>query len=215
MSEDYADLQCQKIMEMLGIFATPLGDARHEGITQQFRQVTKGIVVNGAFQKVGQLLKLREMPGAILLCRDPAHMVRIACSDPLTRTGRSEEQHKRLFTAKHALIKDIQYSEKIQARLLACQKLVVQAQGSQGGNVLRFLRHFSFAAHRWESFAGPRRQYACLLNAIFLCLSGIASDPRETAEWRRLAETCMDDMTPRDILQCGLAGDYSEICMRL
>ena len=112
VSEDYADLQCQKIMEMLGRFATPLGDARDERIMQQLRQVTKSIVVDGALQKVGQLLKLREMPGAILLCRDPAHMVRIACSDPLTRTGRFEEQHKRLFTAKHALIKDIQYSEK-------------------------------------------------------------------------------------------------------
>ena len=69
-------------------------------------------------------------------------MVRIACALPLHRTGRFEEQHARLFTSKNALLKDVQYSENWRARLHACQKLVVQKEGAQGGNVQSILRHF-------------------------------------------------------------------------
>ena len=215
LAQDYAERTCSRIMEMVDLFATPLGDTEKDhAVCDRFRTATRSIVVDGALVKVAHWLKEHHLPNIIVVCRDPAHMIRIACSEPLCRTGRFEQQHARLFTSRHALLKDVQFSECWRARLQACQELVVQQDGAQGGNVQSILRHFSYAPHRFESFAGPRRQYACLLQAIFLCLAGVATDVRQSADTRKRAEACMDSMTPRDILECGLAGDFGEICMR-
>ena len=212
--DDYAVRTCEKIIYMLEIFCTPLGEtSKNEQVFERFRTATRSIVVDGALQKVAHVLKLRFLTNVVLICRDPAHMVRIACSQPLERTGRFQRQHEKLFSGKHALIKDIQHSDIFQARLEACQKIVVQTRGSQGG-VQHILRHFSFAPHRWESFAAPRRQYACLLNAVWLFLADIVNDPRQEPQKRKRAEECMDEMTPRYIFENGVAGDYTEVCMR-
>lgn len=213
--EDYAVRLCGKILELVDIFATPLGEAEPDAVVRrQLREATRSIVVDGALQKAAQLLKSKGMPNIILVCRDPAHMVRIACAEPLNRSRRFEAQHSRLFTSQHALLKNFQYSTCWRARLAACQKIVVQADGTQGGDITHILRHFSYAPHRWESLAGPRRHYVCLLNAIFMCLGSIANDSRQTADVRQRAEHCMDCMSARDILEAGLAGDFSEVCMR-
>ena len=81
--------------------------------------------------------------------------------------------------------------------------------------VTHIIRHISFAPHRFESFVGPRRQYVCLLNAIFLCLAGVANDIRQDRAVRDRAVTAMESMTARDIFEAGLAGDFGEICIRL
>ena len=200
---------------MIQKFATPLGEnAPDEQVLAKFREATQSIIVDGALQKTAQVLATSFCTRTVLICRDPAHMVRIAVSEPLSRTGRFRDQHRRLFAGRHALIKDIQYSEVWQARLEAAQSLVLTERGRQEGGVSRILRHFSFAKHRWESLAGPRRQYACLLNAIFVCLAGIYNDTRNDKAKRDLARECLDAMTARDILECGVAGDYSEMGMR-
>jgi hypothetical protein len=157
LSQDYAERTCGKIMRMISLFSTPLGEGGPDDtICAKFREATRSIIVDGALIKVAHMLKLHHMPNIVLVCRDPAHMVRIACANPLSRTGRFEEQHARLFTNRHALLKDVQFSECWRARLNACQKLVVLKEGAQGGNVQNILRHFSYAPHRFESFAGPR-----------------------------------------------------------
>ena len=76
------------------------------------------------------------------------------------------------------------------------------------------LRHFSFAPHRWESFSAPRRQYCCLLPAIFKTLGGIAGDWRVDKPKRVAAEKCMDKMSGAHALEVGISGDYSEACTR-
>ena len=214
IDEDKAKTTCLKVMDMIKAFATPQGDGEPDAqILEKFRSATRSIVVDGACQKSAEYLREMHFKNVILICRDPAHMIRIAVSTPLIRTGRFEEQHKMLFSERHALIKDIQYSHQWQARLQACQHLVLAEKGSQGG-VEHTLRHFSFAAHRWESFAGPKRQYVCLLNAILICLAGIIADQREDSSKRNRARKCLESMTPRGILEAGLAGDFSEFCMR-
>eukprot|EP00974_Lingulodinium_polyedra_P094476 9157986-Lingulodinium_polyedra.AAC.1 len=62
------------------------------------------------------------MPNVVLIQRDPARFIRIACRDPLVRTGRFEGQNARLFTKKHVVPKSIQFSDALQAHLEACQK---------------------------------------------------------------------------------------------
>jgi hypothetical protein len=45
------------------------------------------------------------MTNVVAILRDPAHMIRIACKDPLHRIGRFEQQYKRLFSDRHSVIK--------------------------------------------------------------------------------------------------------------
>ena len=111
-------------------------------------------------------------------------------------------------------MKDIQHSEVWQAKLAECQRLVVAQDGCQGGGVRHIMRHFGWAPHRWESFADPRRKFACCLNAIALLLADVAGDSRQDRSARERAEACLDAMTPRFILECGIAGDFSEECTR-
>ena len=54
-----------------------------------------------------------------------------------------------------------------------------------------------------------------MLNAIFLCLAGVANDVRQDRSVRDRAVTAMESMTARDIFEAGLAGDFGEICIRL
>ena len=77
------------------------------------------------------------------------------------------------------------------------------------------MRHLRYAPQRFESWADPRRKYACCLNAIALILADIASDTRLPAPQRERAEACLDAMTPQDILEAGIAADFGEISMRL
>jgi len=76
------------------------------------------------------------------------------------------------------------------------------------------MRHLSYAPHRFESWADPRRKYVCCLNAIALMLADIASDTRLPAAQRERAEACLDAMSPKDILEAGIAADFGEISMR-
>ena len=129
-------------------------------------------------------------------------------------TGRFEQQHTRLFTGPGALLKSVQFSDRLQARLEQAQRVVVQSRGSQGGGVKHIMRHFSFAAHRFESWTGPRRKYACCIHAVALLLCDIAGDCRLQAAERRRAEAALEAMTPQNLMEVGLAADFGEICMR-
>eukprot|EP00974_Lingulodinium_polyedra_P094976 9205370-Lingulodinium_polyedra.AAC.1 len=63
------------------------------------------------------------------------------------------------------------------------------------------MRHFSWAPHRFESWTGPRRKYACCLHAIALVLADVAGDARRQAEERSEAEAALAAMTPQSLLE--------------
>ena len=73
------------------------------------------------------------------------------------------------------------------------------------------MRHFSYAAHRFESVTGPRRLYVCKMNAIALLLADIIGDTRRPRQERQRAEACLLAMTPQHAMEAGLAGDYAEL----
>ena len=174
MSQDYAQRTCVTIVRMVTNFATHLvGGAIDTGIVDKFKKSATSLIVDGACLKVGRLLKLNHLPNVKMILRDPAHTIRTACQEPLIRSGRFEEQHKRLFSSRHALLKDLRFSERWQARLRACQKLILNTDvvvpppvspstgdrlAAAGGRdrgeavVTRIIRHISFAPHRFESF---------------------------------------------------------------
>jgi hypothetical protein len=210
LAEDYAVRTSAQVLKLVQAFC-----ADDDQLYNKFLATVKIVVADGALQKVAHVMKTSSMPGIVLIARDPAHMIRIACKEPLIRTGGFETQHKRLFEDRHALIKDIAFSDLWQARLEECQRLVVRTDGSQGGGVKHIMRHLSYAPHRFESWADPRRKYVCCLNAIALMLADIASDTRLPAAQRERAEACLDAMSPKDILEAGIAADFGEISMRL
>jgi len=72
-----------------------------------------------------------------------------------------------------------------------------------------------FRPAAFRIFAGPRRKYACCLNAIAMLLAHMANDSRQTREVRERAEKSLEAMTAQDILDAGLAGDFGEVCIRL
>ena len=215
MDDDYAERTCVKLMEMIEKFSTPMGETlRDEAVYGKFITATRSIVVDGAALKTAVLLRERFLHNVILINRDPAHCVRTAVSEPWLRMPAFEEQHRTLFSGRHALLADVQHSDALQARLQACQADVVAERGSQGGGVVSVLRHFSSAPHRWESFAAPRRQYCCMLIAIFKCLGAIAGDWRVDKAKRVRAEKCMDAMCGRHAVEIGVGADYAELCLR-
>ena len=212
-ADDYAERAAREVMCLIARLCTPLSMPKDEELFNHFVASIRVIVADGALQKTAAVLRA-SLPNIVYIGRDAAHFVRIACRDPLLRTGRFEEQNQRLFTNKDALLKKISFSIDLQARLEACQRLVVGAKGSQGGGVTTVLKHFCYAPHRFESWIEPRRRYACILHATALLLADLAGDTRRNLVDRKLAEQCLDAMTPQGLLETGFAADWGELCRR-
>lgn len=123
LAEDYSSRTADEVMKVVGAFCRPLGETRDDAVYDKIVSATKGIVADKALQKAGHMLKLKYLPNVRVLLRDPAHMIRLACKEPLHRTGRFEEQYKRLFSDQHALFK----AARACAGLLALSLQVSQA----------------------------------------------------------------------------------------
>ena len=212
-AEDYAERAGREVLGVLSRLCTPLGGALDEALYSHVLNSVRSILADGALQKTGVLLR-PSLPNLLLVARDAAHCVRIAVQQPLVRSDHFEKQHAMLFTDRHALLKDIQFSHDMQARLEACQRVVLEHRGTQGGQLDKVMRHFGFAAHRFESWTDPRRRYACTLHAIILLLAEMAGDSRRPKEHRQRAEACLEAMTAQRLFEVGLACDYGEISMR-
>ena len=85
------------------------------------------LVADGALIKACEYLRAEHMPNVRLIIRDPSHFVRIAVKEPLVRTGNFAAHHPVFVEDRHALLKDLQNSRLWQARLEACQSLIVRA----------------------------------------------------------------------------------------
>ena len=137
----------------------------------------------------------------------------------MEQTGNFAKQHAALFGDRHALLKDVQHARLWQARLEACQQILLRIRGSDSnrsaGSIQHILRHLGYVAHRFESVSGPRRLYVCLMIAIAMLLADIAGDLRRDAAVRKRAEASLEAMTPQHVLEAGLSGDYAEVGIRL
>ena len=127
--------------------------------------------------KCGQLLsQLPQLPNLIWLSADMAHQVRIASKDPLHAQEPFQRQWDRLFSARHALVPDIQYSEVWRSRLIAAQAEVLKSCRTQGADINKILHTFSFAKQRFDSTATPMLKYCCMIRAIALVCAMQAAD---------------------------------------
>ena len=132
-AEDYADRTVHEIDKLVMAFCNPLGGTVDEALVKHVYAKVRSIFVDGALVKVAQYLRATKMPNVVLICRDPGHMLRIAMKDPLIRSNRFGAQHERLF-GKSGLLRQVQFSDGLQARLEECQRIVLRHAGHQGGN---------------------------------------------------------------------------------
>ncbi len=233
LAKDYAERVVEDLRLLCARFCTPLGDACDEAVMQRLvgnQSLVKHLVVDGALLKVCDYAKQNLFPNAVLSIRDPTHFIRTAIKAPMEHTGNFAKQHDELFGKRHALLKDLQHSRLWQARLEACQNVLVKFQSSGEGpsrtagpscgtlprcQIKHILRHIGYVAHRFESVSGPRRMYVCLMLAIAMVLGDIAGDTRRSQEERSRAEASLQAMTPQHILEAGLSGDFAEVGIRL
>ena len=93
------------------------------------------VCLDGALLKTAETLRISRMPNIVLIVRDPAHLIRTSTANPLHNAHLFEEQYSRLFSSKHAVLKDFMNSQIWQDQLQACQADILERGGSLGGGV--------------------------------------------------------------------------------
>ena len=210
---DYAERTAEEVEKLLAALCTPAGDTLDAPLLNALLGKVRGLVIDGALLKTAQLLRSGKMPNVALVIRDPSHVIRTTCRDPLHDGALFSAQYERLFEGKHGILKDIHNSSKLQDQLQAAQRELLESGGCLGGDLQRALRHMSFAQPRFESFVVPRRRYVCLLRALPQLLAIRAGDQRQDPKIRAAAEAALEAMTGVDCFTAGLAGDFGEVCL--
>ena len=87
LADDYAVNAAKEVVSMLERLCKPLALSQDTFMMQHVRVILVGVVADGALQKAAQVLRRDYFPNIVLIARDPAHFIRIACKDSLIRTG--------------------------------------------------------------------------------------------------------------------------------
>lgn len=173
LSDEGASRMVDDVLSLMRAFCTPLNDCMDETLFSAMKNKCISVAVDGAALKAARLLQKKHLKNMIIVCRDASHAIRIACKDPLVRTGGFKTVHTNLFKKKGALLKRIDYSPKLKSVLTTCQKYVVDTEGHQGGDLTSIMENLSSAQQRWESMSAPARTYCCILKAIGMLLGAM------------------------------------------
>ena len=93
-------------------------------------------------------------------------------------------------------------------KLLLAQRAVLRGHGLQAGGQAVVQHVLRFAKQRFESCAGPQRQFCCMYVAIAMVLAYVASDLRIEAPIRNRAAARLEQM-PGYMLPQGIAASFS------
>ena len=212
---DYADRTKDDVVTLLRRMCTPPrgGNIRwlpERGAVEGPRRGRGRPVI----EDCAHVMKQTSFPNIVVIMRDPAHIIRISCRDPLHDADSFSEQYDRLFDRRHAVLKDFQNSNVWREQFMACQRQILEGGGSMGGYLKSCLRDLQYVQPRFESFVTPRRRYVCLLRAIAHVLALKAGDERiEKVTRDRCDEALLKMGDSRDVFVAGLAGDYGEVCL--
>ena len=213
--EDYAERTRGDVVTLLRRMLTPLGDETDDDAVNQVLLKVRGVCVDGQLLKTAQVMQKSAFPNIVIIMRDPAHIIRISCRDPLHDAHAFSEQYDRLFNRRHALLKEFQNSNIWREQLMACQRQILKGGGRMGGDLMSCLRDLQYVQPRFESFVTPRRRYVCLLRAIAHVLALKAGDERIDKAIRVRSEEALARVGDcKDVFVAGLAGDYGEVCLQ-
>ena len=152
-------------------------------------------------------------PQVVLVIRDFAHAARIAVQRPQQFDPMFNAVHTHLFNnglseKKHAVIPDIQYSDKLKDLLESAQRVYLRIPASRHPlNVV--LRHMSYAKHRFDSMADPVAKAAVMLLPICTLMSIVSCDQRVAKDKRERAASALRLFTPKFCLSLGALADYN------
>ena len=213
--DDFCEREAETIMQVIKRFCTSSVHGVDDGLFNHLKECMRVYVSDGctAALKTGRVLKHTHFRNIAMIVRDPAHAIRIAARDPLHAEERYGHFWTEMFDSKHALVRNVQSSDQLRAKLESCQDRVKEVLGSQGGGLRSILKHMSAAKQRFESFASPARRYCLMLNALALLLAVVASDSRKDKPTRERAEKALESMTPESIVLAGLTADYTAECL--
>ena len=131
--EDYAERTKNDIVALLRRMLTPAGESCDDASTLEVFQKVRGVCVDGQLLKTAQVMQQAAFPNIVIIMRDPAHIIRISCRDPLHDADIFSEQYERLFSRRHAVLKDIQNSNVWKEQFMACQRQIL----AEGGELWR------------------------------------------------------------------------------
>ncbi len=212
---DYAERTKDDVVALLRRMLTPEGEETDDAAVSDVLLKVRGVAVDGQLLKTAQVMQQTLFPNIVIIMRDPAHIIRISCRDPLHDADAFSEQYDRLFDRRHALLKEFQNSNVWREQLMACQRQILEGGGRMGGDLTSCLRDLQYVQPRFESFVTPRRRYVCLLRAVAHVLALKAGDERIDKANRVRCEEALAKMgDSKDVFVAGLAGDYGEVCLQ-
>ncbi len=210
--KDKGQKVADSIVECMRRMCTPAGQDVDEGLLQHLLNKCRHTAADQgpSTQKCTELLAASVMPNVIIVGRDPAHQCRIAAREPLQRNAEFRPVWDKLFGGRHAVVPDLKNSEAWRSCLIACQKKVLEVDGSQGGALKTVLRHLAFAQQRFESYSDPVTRFCCMIKAIAWMLAIKAADQRRTKEERARASEALRSLTGEELMGLAVSADYAE-----
>jgi len=155
-------------------------------------------------------------PNAALTIKDMTHCIRIATQKPMQMVEPYAEVYDEIVDKRHALLPDIQNSNKWQNILRGIQKEVLSMPSLRLSGCLDVvLDHLAFAKQRMDSVADPLAKVCLMLMPIALLLASIGSDERIQKEQRDRASAILSKMQPKFLHAMAVSADWGLICIAL
>ena len=214
---DHGARMQRNLQQCITRFWTPLGEGGAHLADQEAEMLSKVRCLSSDGGPSERKLMFRLVrticPQVVLVIRDFAHAARIAVQRPQQFDPMFNAVHTHLFNnglseKKHAVIPDIQYSDKLKDLLESAQRVYLRIPASRHPlNVV--LRHMSYAKHRFDSMADPVAKAAVMLLPICTLMSIVSCDQRVAKDKRERAASALRLFTPKFCLSLGALADYN------
>jgi hypothetical protein len=215
---DHAVMAVRKMEQLVLRFCTPMGKrgqplAPDHALFDHIVKHVYTVAADGAADERRALFlaAIRVFTSVVLVIRDPAHAIRIAVKHPLHSDAVFGDVWEELFDKRHALVPDIQNSEKWRNLFRVIQAEVLAMPG-QSQPLACVLKHLSFAKQRFDSAASPEGKLALMLLPVATLLASMASDQRLKTDQRQRATDTLKKFTSKFCLALGLSADWGIVC---
>ena len=119
---DYAEQTCEGVVKLLRRLCTPAREPLDATFFDDVCKSVRGLVLDGALLKTARYLKAYTFANIVIIMRDPAHIIRTSCRDPLHDADVLSEQYERLFGEDKSVLKDFMNSAMRQRQLEEAQQ---------------------------------------------------------------------------------------------
>ena len=226
--DDHAVTAVRQLDEFLTRFCSPLGKIVGRRGAQPLacdaelkahvlKTVTSFSADGASKERRALFLAARDIfPNLLIVIRDPAHAIRIACKS-LHCDDVFGEVWGELFNDRHALVPDLMNSDKWHNLLVAIQEenshaVAVPGMPAGAQPLAGVVRNLAFAKQRFDSTAGPVLKIALMLLPVATLLAHIASDRRHERDQRDRASALLRKFDAKFCLAVGVSADWGIVC---